>query len=125
MMTNPEDANLYDRKGGPITWRQFIALKYDNYSPDGDYLGETPNREYVVIGQDLINDVVVSTVWLGLDHSLGLPGHPRQIFETMTFSDRPKWDDQLLNRYATEAEAVIGHLLCCAIVRGEGREITR
>lgn len=50
---------------------------------------------------------LISTVWLGLDHSFGR-GKPL-IFETMVFSShkgKGKLDEE---RYSTEKEAKIGH----------------
>lgn len=49
--------------------------------------------------------ILVSTVWLGLDHAFG-PGPPL-IFETMIFIDG--WTESYMDRYTTEAEAIIGH----------------
>lgn len=49
---------------------------------------------------------IVSTVWLGLDHSHG-HGEPL-LFETMVFGEGD-WTDQDCQRYSTELEARIGH----------------
>lgn len=49
-------------------------------------------------------DVVVSTVWLGIDHQWG--NGPPLIFETMVFGGE---HDQDTTRYSTEAEALAGH----------------
>ena len=48
---------------------------------------------------------LVSTVWLGLDHSWGI-GSPL-IFETVVFGWNRSTSDTY--RYATEAEALAGH----------------
>ncbi len=53
--------------------------------------------------------LTVSTVWLGFDRSLGPPGGPPgsiEIFETMVFGDGI---GEECVRYATEAEALVGH----------------
>ena len=56
------------------------------------------------VGRTILKDgTIISTVYLGLDHSFGL-GEPL-IFETMVHIDQ--WVDQI--RYSTEAEAKAGH----------------
>src|SRR5215469_1848635 len=81
---------FYDRQGRPIddvlTWGRLF---------------ETSDR---CVGDTRVGGVRVSTVWLGIDHSWG-PGPPL-IFETMIFGGP---DDQAQERYATEAEAALGH----------------
>jgi len=54
---------------------------------------------------ELPGSVTVSTVWLGLDHQWR-PGGPPLIFETMVFGGS---DDEMQERYSTEAEALEGH----------------
>jgi len=63
------------------------------------------------VGLDrLSEDIVVSTVFLGMDHSFG--GCPPLLFETMIFGIE---EDELLKdyqvRYCTWDEAVAGHAL--------------
>lgn len=54
-----------------------------------------------------IGDYIVSTVFLGLDHSFG--GRP-QWFETMVFGPEGSDDhDDHMRRYETEKEARAGH----------------
>lgn len=61
--------------------------------------------EYKVVARDeLESGVVISTVWLGLDHQWG--DGPPLIFETMVFGG-PNDQDQY--RYSTEDEARAGH----------------
>lgn len=52
-----------------------------------------------------VGDVLVSTVWLGIDHAFG-GGGPPVIFETMVFGGPL---DEECDRYSTEAEAIAGH----------------
>ena len=101
----------YDRQGNGITYARYCELR----DPAGQH------RDYIIVGQDQIGDVFVSTVWLGMDQNFG--GGQPLIFETMTFSDREPWDSNVVARYATEGAAAVGHLLVCALVMGEGREI--
>jgi hypothetical protein len=81
----------YDREGKPIDLWRWAELQGER-----DYI--------VVIQENLTPDVRVSTVWLGLDHRFG-PGRPL-IFETMVFGG-PRDEEQ--HRYASEAEARLGH----------------
>ena len=75
------------------------------------------DRAYSSVGRDVVEVSgaprwVVSTVWLGLNHSFE-PGPPL-IFETMVFAAGPdgevvNWSEEYVNRYATRAEAEAGH----------------
>jgi hypothetical protein len=62
---------------------------------------ETADRH--VARTELPNDVTVSTVFLGLDHSFG---RDPQLFETMIFGGDL---DQTQDRYATRQAAINGH----------------
>ena len=64
--------------------------------------------EYIEQGE---GEVVVSTVWLGLDH--GWMEGPPVIFETMVFGGRFTED---MDRYRTLAEAKAGHEVMCSRV---------
>lgn len=86
----------YDREGKPIPLPQW---------------GFLVGTDYGRVGNDMVGDVRVSTVWLGLDHSID---GPPIIFETMVFGgplDGERW------RYATEAEALEGHAAAVRAVR--------
>ena len=85
-------SRYYDMEGNPIegvlTWAQMF---------------ESDDRQ---IGRDEpARDILVSTVWLGIDHSFGFSGPPL-IFETMIFGGR---EDQYQVRYSTREEALAGH----------------
>lgn len=60
--------------------------------------------------------VIVSTVFLGLDHSFRDNGPPI-LFETMVFSDASDFEDLQCIRYATWEEAEAGHEQMCNKVR--------
>lgn len=74
---------------------------------------------YRVVSQTALeNGIIVSTVWLGIDHSFQFPPITPIIFETMVFSaekhkselfGREFREDLDCVRYATETEALIGH----------------
>lgn len=63
---------------------------------------EKANRH--VAKTDLSNDVSISTVFLGIDHSF--EGGKPILFETMIFGGK---HDQYQERYATWEEAEVGH----------------
>ena len=56
------------------------------------------------IGNDTINGVRVSTVFLGLDYSFG--GSKPLLFETMIFGGK---NEGYQERYSTKEEAIKGH----------------
>jgi hypothetical protein len=50
----------------------------------------------------------VSTIFLGLDHSFGMPGEPRELFESLPFINGAG-REEYMQRYATYDEALEGH----------------
>ncbi len=90
----------FDKQGRPITLHQFSALFND--------------MRYKRVAYTELETVVISTVWLGIDHSYGFGGPPI-LFETMVFS-KEQWrakraglTDLDVDRYSTEEEALLGH----------------
>jgi hypothetical protein len=80
----------FDRQGAPISLEQWSALM------EGDrHVGLT----------DLGTQGTVSTVYLGLNYSLG--DGPPQIFETVMLGG--PMDALVLARYSTEEQAIAGH----------------
>lgn len=63
------------------------------------------------IGRDVVGDVLISTVFLGLDH--GFPpvdGAEPVLFESMVFMQRGEWNsDEVMQRYHTIEQAEAGH----------------
>lgn len=99
--------SYYDRNGNPINMQQWGALLSD---PD-----------YQIVKQSRGVGKLVSTIWLGLDHSFGVGGPP-VIFETMVFRLNP--DGEMIpheiaaDRYCTEEEALRGHEgMCLSYIR--------
>jgi hypothetical protein len=94
----------FDKEGKPINEIEVNRLLKDS--------------NYKIIKQEWVtNDIWVSTVWLGLNHSY-IPGK-LLIFETMAFKKvKPKKiigmvldkEDIDCERYATEEEAKAGHI---------------
>jgi len=97
--------HYFDKEGNPLTLLEWGKLFED--------------LEYKRVGRTYIGKWLVSTVWLGLDHRFG-PGPPL-FLETMVFD--PWGDDQMQDRYSTEADALDGHELACAWVRVKSRSV--
>ena len=78
-------------------------------------------NENIHVGDDIINDFRVSTVWLGTNHnhSLGAP----ILFETMVFNTRiNKYSDEYCRRYTTWDEALEGHQKAIQWVKDIGKD---
>lgn len=86
--------DCYDRQGNRISMDEYLRLINEN------------GVEYRIVEQWHYEDVLVSTVWLGFDHSFG--GGPPMIFETMVFG-MSEDSDEYMRRYSTEEEARQGH----------------
>lgn len=67
------------------------------------------------VARTQVNDTLISTVFLAIDHNLG-HGGPPMIFETLVF-DGPL--DGEMDRYATEGLALVGHERMVTLVRAE------
>ena len=96
----------YGRDGEPIEFAAWTALFED--------------RDYQIVQQDRLRygdeEILVSTVWLGVDHGWGFTERPI-IFETLVFGpDHFPLTDEM-QRYATEDEARAGHADLLARVR--------
>ncbi len=86
----------YDKQGNRID-----AMEYCKLFADKSY--------QILKHEQLPNGDIVSTVWLGIDHSFDYDEfHKPIIFETMIFSDNPEYDNDC-ERYSTEEEAMEGH----------------
>ena len=86
----------YNRLGEKITDEEFGELSRD--------------IDYKTIGRDKVENFLISTIWLGIDHSFNFSEEkvPLLLFETMVFLDNdPSGCYQ--ERYTTEAEAIMGH----------------
>lgn len=92
--------HYFNRKGQPIELDEWTRLFED--------------QDYKVVAQHWVRGWMVSTVWLGLDHSLAGGGAP-VIFETMVFPPGDEaagasvWSGDYTERYATEDAAHAGH----------------
>lgn len=71
----------------------------------GEFLENSP-IERRRVARDVINGKLISTVFLGLDHSFNGSLH---IFETMIFESEENNNDIYCDRYSTWKEAEEGH----------------
>lgn len=71
------------------------------------------------VGNDMVNDHHVSTVWLGLNHAYRDNCKPL-LFETMVFDK--SGSDIFMNRYSTWDEAAIGHAEAINWVKQRGEQ---
>lgn len=89
-------SDYYDRDGNPMDVLEWaLAFEFGNQ-----------------IDKTVIGDVLISTIWLGIDHSFGYG--PPLIFETMIFNgglDQEQW------RWHTVEEAQAGHDRVVEMVR--------
>lgn len=69
------------------------------------------------VGNDMIGDIHVSTVFLGIDHRHSKNGFPI-LWETMIFGGD---HDNYQVRYTSHDDAVKGHAEAVALVRGESK----
>lgn len=88
-------ARYYNRAGEPIAADQWT------------FGGEDARVARTI----LPNGMLVSTVWLGLNHNYG--DGPPLIFETMVFPSVDDLTDLDCERYTTEEQAVAGHQAMC------------
>lgn len=77
---------------------------------------ETMGKQRIVAHTTIGDDVYVSTVFLGLDHSFGAGPSP-VLWETMVFGGP---HDQYQKRYCSREEAERGHQKAVEMVQGVG-----
>ncbi len=76
------------------------------------------NDDYKRVGWTEVNEVKISTVWIGLDHSFGI-GEKPLIFETMIFGGIHNGYQE---RYSTEEEAQEGHQRAVQMVKEDNEK---
>ena len=74
---------------------------------------EKPANRFLL--QTDIKDILVSTVFLGIDHA---PSYARTpiLWETMVFRGKKSLDDYT-NRYTTKDDAIKGHMKACKKIK--------
>ena len=88
----PKPGGYYDKAGKKIGFMKWARLLQD--------------KDYQIVAQDNVDKYFISTVWMGLDHSLGY-SHPL-IFETMVYGQADD-EKKSIDRYSTLEEAEYGH----------------
>lgn len=96
-------STYFDREGRPISFVRWVAIT--KVDPD-----------YKIVARTELDGVLISTVWLGLDHAYGRALGPPLIYETMIFGG-PVDLDEYQERYSTEGAAVTGHDAAVRLVR--------
>lgn len=94
----------------------YFKLDGKNVVPatEEEFIEQFKNSERRIIKQDKVGPMLVSTVFLGLDHGFG--GGRSLFFETMVFDGVGILDD-FQTRYETYDEAEIGHAKTLARAR--------
>jgi hypothetical protein len=104
--TRTRAMTFYGRDGSPMTFARWIAIQ------------EKDPESKIVVHSWFAHEsavVLVSTVWLGMDHNFHDSGAPL-IFETMIFG-LSEDVDEYQERYPTEDAARAGHDRALALVR--------
>ena len=93
---------------------RFYILRGREIVPVRDVLewGQLFEHADHVLAQESVNGVLISTVFLGIDHAFG--EGPPVLFETMTF---PLKGDGIQRRYCTYEDAMKGHAQVSASYR--------
>lgn len=70
------------------------------------------------VGKDIIDDCLISTVWVGLDMNNGalLNDKTPHLFETMVFSENHGGSELFMRRYSTWKDAERGHKIVCYLI---------
>lgn len=89
--------------------KQPVPLADEDVLKWGEFMNNPANKR---VAYDTCNNVSVSTVFLGLDHSFGINDPTPILFETMVFGGP---HDQEMNRCATWEEAEKMHAEFCAL----------
>lgn len=103
-MSSSDGFDYYNRQGEQITFGQYLELMSDAQT----------RADYKRVGDDEVDGVRVSTVFLGMDHNWSQAGPPI-LFETMLFGT-PDEDNPMV-RYSTEQQAREGHEAIVAALR--------
>lgn len=97
---------FYDRQGKPITLEEWGVLAEDD--------------NYRRVARTEVGHIVISTVWLGLNHNWW-PGSPPVFFETMIFGGP---HDMELWRMPNEISALAAHDQAVALCRAKVKKST-
>ncbi len=84
----------------------YIPCSLRRWSDQLEYMHRTNTKH---VARDEVNGRLISTVWIGLDHSFQLNSEHPLVFETMIFDDITTGDELYMERYTTWQEAEEGH----------------
>ena len=93
-----------DKKNNPI-----VCIDHMDYAK-----WYKKNKKQGIVKQDTIDEVLVSTVFLGLDHSFS--GEKPLLWETMIFGGN---HDQYQDRYSSYEDALKGHQEALDLLKSE------
>ena len=99
-----EYSMFYDKEGKKVSLKAWNNLMMD--------------QEYKIVASDMIGDCHISTVWFGLNNSFYKTKAPI-IFETMIFGGKFE-EENYMETYCTEEEALKGHKRAVELVKKEG-----
>lgn len=85
-----------DKSGNYISYEEYKNLFIDN--------------NYKTINKTIINNYIISTVWDGACEPYPFNSNPF-IFETMVFENNNSWQEIYCDRYYSEHEAMLGHIV--------------
>jgi len=88
----------------------------DSVIESAEWLEENPERK--AVKQEHIDDIFISTVFLGLDHAW-IPGGNPVLWETMIFGGE---HDQYQERYTSYEDALEGHQKALNLVNKQSDE---
>lgn len=106
------DRYTLDERGEPVPESDLINwAKWFEVASQPREDGQSGRHVALSLRGEPDNQVKISTVFLGVDHGW----HGRvELFETMIFGQDD--DGEYCDRYATRAEALVGHSLAVALV---------
>jgi hypothetical protein len=84
-----------------------------------EYSHTSPGKDNRIIERDYIGEVLISTVFLGLDHDFGSEGPP-VLWETMIFGGE---NDKYMRRYTSRNDAIVGHLEAVELVKAHDLDL--
>lgn len=99
---------FYDKQGNVITLDQWATL--------------VMRRDYKIVQQDHVHDLMVSTVWLGIDYGYGYgcpDGMPPLIFETMVLTPTCSGVGHIHRTPTEDAALAVHDQVLAAVTAGE------
>lgn len=102
---------LFDLANDPPARKMWLDPRLLHFNRSGEQISMLEwtmlfeDRAYRVVEQTQVEQALISTIWLGIDHGFGARGEDQPLqFETMVLPDT-----EFQARYRTEVEARAGH----------------